>query len=105
MPTPLDGAVPIGFGGVLQWLMDNGYMRHPEGFVDKIKKEGIGARRSSKGSSGAPKTNRRASASSKAYGRAFRRLAPTFKKKNGGWKKDGFKRCVKAAHRDCRRKH
>lgn len=55
------------------------------------------------------KRKRKASASSKKYGRAFKRLAPKFKKKNGSWKKDGFKRCVKAAHKECRvkvrRKH
>lgn len=43
------------------------------------------------------------SAKEQAYSRAFKRLAPTYKKKNGGWKKDGFKRCVKAAHADCRK--
>jgi hypothetical protein len=48
---------------------------------------------------------RKISNSQKAYGRAFKRLAPKFKKKNGSWKKDGFKRCVRAAHRECRRKH
>lgn len=51
------------------------------------------------------KEKRKASKSQKAYGRAFKRLAPKFKKKNGSWKKDGFKRCVRAAHADCRRKH
>lgn len=48
---------------------------------------------------------RKISNSQKAYGRAFKRLAPRYKKKNGSWKKDGFKRCVRAAHRECRRKH
>jgi len=47
----------------------------------------------------AKKVTRKASAYSKKYGRAFKRLAPKFKKKNGSWKKDGFKRCQKAAHR------
>ena len=42
---------------------------------------------------------RAASAYSKKYGRAFKRLAPKYKKKSGGWKKDGFKRCQKAAHK------
>lgn len=45
---------------------------------------------------------RKASARSKKYGRAFKRLAPKYKKKNGSWKKDGFKRCVRAAHRACK---
>jgi len=45
---------------------------------------------------------RKASKSQLAYGRAFKRLCPKYKKKNGQWKKDGFKRCVKAAHRACK---
>lgn len=49
-----------------------------------------------------PRKKRKASASQKKYGRMFKKLAPRFKKKNGSWKKDGFKRCVRAAHRACR---
>ena len=45
------------------------------------------------------KVKRKASAASKRYGRAFKRLAPKYKKKSGGWKKDGFKRCAAAARR------
>ena len=51
----------------------------------------------------ARKPKRKASARSKKYGRAFKRLAPRYKKKNGSWKKDGFARCVRAAHRACRK--
>ena len=47
---------------------------------------------------------RRATPAQKRYGRVFKKLAPRYKKKNGSWKKDGFKRCVRAAHRQCRRK-
>ena len=50
-----------------------------------------------------PQRRRAPSARSKAYGRAFKRLAPKYKKKNGGWKKDGFARCVRAAHRAVRK--
>jgi len=46
-----------------------------------------------------PKTKRNASAYSIRYGKAFKRLAPKFKKKSGGWKKNGFKRCAAAARR------
>jgi len=35
----------------------------------------------------------------RAYKKAFDSLAPSYKLKNGQWKKDGFKRCVKAAHK------
>ena len=51
------------------------------------------------------RARRATSVAGKRYGRAFRRLCPKNKKKTGSWKKDGFKRCVRAAHRECRRKH
>lgn len=47
----------------------------------------------------APKKKRKVSAKQKAYGRHFKRLAPKYKKKSGGWKKDGFKRCAAAARK------
>ena len=45
------------------------------------------------------KGTRKASAYSKRYGAAFKRLAPKNKKKNGGWKQGGFARTQKAAHK------
>ena len=51
-----------------------------------------------------PKKKRKASAYSKRYGAAFRRLAPKYKNKRGGWKKDGIKRAQKAAHKEARSK-
>ena len=42
---------------------------------------------------------RRASAASKRYGRAFKKIAPQFKLKNGSWKKNGFRNAVRAAHK------
>jgi hypothetical protein len=45
------------------------------------------------------KTVRKASAYSKKYGRAFKQVASKFKKKGGGWKKNGFKNAQKAAHK------
>jgi len=66
-------------------------------------------RRSSRGGSGRSRRQiaytpkkRKATAAQKKYGRAFKRLCPKYKKKNGQWKKDGFKRCVRAAHRACK---
>lgn len=47
----------------------------------------------------APKKKRTASAYQKRYGAAFKRLAPKYRKKGGGWKKDGFKRCAAAARK------
>jgi hypothetical protein len=45
-----------------------------------------------------PKKKRKASAYAKRYGREFKRIAPKYKLKRGGWAKDGFKRAQKAAH-------
>ena len=45
------------------------------------------------------KKPRKASAYSKKYGAAFKRIAPDFQKKNGEWKKNGFRNAVRAAHR------
>jgi hypothetical protein len=49
------------------------------------------------------KKKRRASSYSKRYGKCFKKLAPKYKKKSGGWKKDGFARCSRAA-RKCAKK-
>ena len=45
------------------------------------------------------KTVRKASAYSKKYGKAFKKVAPKYKKKSGGWQKNGFKRAQKEAHK------
>jgi hypothetical protein len=42
-------------------------------------------------------------AANKAYSRCFKKLKPKYMKKSGGWKQDGFKRCVRAAHKCARR--
>jgi len=46
-----------------------------------------------------PKRKRQPSAYNKAYSRAFKKVAPRFKKKSGGWVKDGFKRAGAAARK------
>jgi hypothetical protein len=50
-----------------------------------------------------PKPKRKASAYSKRYGAAFRKVAKKFKKKNGSWKTNGFKNAQKAAHKLAKR--
>ena len=45
------------------------------------------------------KPRRRVSAYQKAYGKNFKKVAPKYKKKDGGWKKDGFKRAQAEAHK------
>jgi hypothetical protein len=43
------------------------------------------------------------SAYQRLYKKEFSRLKPQYVKKDGTWKKDGFKRCVKAAHAAARK--
>ena len=50
------------------------------------------------------KVKRKASAYSKRYGKAFKKVAKKYKTKAGKWKKDGFKKAQKAAHKLARRK-
>ena len=46
-----------------------------------------------------PKIKRKASAYSRKYKAAFKKVSPTYKKKNGQWKTNGFRSAVRAAHR------
>lgn len=46
-----------------------------------------------------PKRKKPKTAHQRAYGKAFKRIASKYKLKNGQWKKDGFKRAVKEAHK------
>lgn len=48
-------------------------------------------------------TKRKPSAYSAKYAKAFKSVAPKHKKKNGSWKKDGYKRAVKQAHAKAKR--
>jgi len=47
----------------------------------------------------APMPKKRKTPRQRAYSSAFKKIAPKYKLKNGKWKKNGFKRCVKEAHR------
>lgn len=48
-------------------------------------------------------TKRKASAYSKKYGKAFKKVAHKYKLKSGRWAKNGFKRAQKEAHRLAKR--
>ena len=45
------------------------------------------------------KKTRKVSAYQKRYGENFKKVAPKYKNKSGSWKKDGFKRAQKEAHK------
>lgn len=50
------------------------------------------------------KGGRKSSAYARAYKKAFKRQAMKYKKQNGQWKKDGFKRAVRAAHKEAKKR-
>tara|TARA_R100000655_G_scaffold2923_1_gene11138 strand:- start:641 stop:892 length:252 start_codon:yes stop_codon:yes gene_type:complete len=52
---------------------------------------------------GKAKKGRKVSAYNRAYKRAFKRVSGKYKKANGEWKKGGFKRAVKAAHKEAKK--
>ena len=45
------------------------------------------------------KPPRKPSAYNKRFAKAFKKIEGKYKKKNGGWMKDGFKRAQREAHR------
>ncbi len=51
----------------------------------------------------ASKKPRKKSAYNRKYAAAFKKVQKQYKKKSGGWKKDGFKHAQKAAHKLARR--
>jgi hypothetical protein len=61
----------------------------------------ISSERESEGATLASKEKkpRKASAYSKRYSKAFKKVSPTYKKKNGEWKVNGFRNAVRAAHK------
>lgn len=79
------------------------------GAMSEVKKQGTKAGKAvvSAGASGlrtgSKKVKRKASAYSKRYGAAFKKVAKKYKKKNGSWKTNGFKNAQKAAHKLAKR--
>ena len=51
----------------------------------------------------AAKKERKASAANKKYSRAFAQVKKKYQKKDGSWKKNGFKNAVRAAHKKAKR--
>ena len=49
------------------------------------------------------KAKRKVSAYNRRYKAAFKKIAPKHKTKNGKWKAGGFKRAVKAAHKEAKK--
>jgi hypothetical protein len=49
------------------------------------------------------KQKRKPTAANRKYSKAFKKLKSNYMKKNGGWKKNGFKNCSKASHKMCKK--
>lgn len=47
---------------------------------------------------------KKSTAYARKYKAAFKRQAMNYKKQNGTWKKDGFKRAVRAAHKEAKKR-
>ena len=62
-----------------------------QGFVQGTTTGAVAAAKAPKG--------KKATAYQRAYKKSFKRVAPKYKKRNGEWKKGGFKKAVKEAHR------
>jgi len=56
----------------------------------------------SKPAASKPKPKPKPTARNKAYSKAFKSVQGEFKKKNGSWKKNGFKNCSKKANGMCK---
>lgn len=52
---------------------------------------------------GAMTVKRKATAYQKRYGKAFKKIKKDYLKRKGGWKKGGYRRAVKHAHRIAKR--
>ena len=84
--------------------MDRNMMLTPDEYMSLMRL--LTSERESEGASLANRENmkdqdkpkRRKSAYSRKYKKAFDQVSKTYKKKNGEWKKNGFKAAVKAAH-------
>lgn len=62
-----------------------------------------GGSKAAKSAQAAPKAPRGPSAYNKRYSKAFKKHQVRFKKKSGGWKKNGYRSAVKAAHQEAGR--
>ena len=49
------------------------------------------------------KPKRKVTAYNRRYKAAFKKIAPKYKTKNGKWKSGGFKRAVRAAHKEAKK--
>jgi len=93
---------PPFFYEFLQWMVDehNKDSQAPSGSGwQPPPRGGVGMPDFTIGDLVAQPIKRKVNAYNRRYGRAFKKCKSKHMKKNGKWKKGGFKRCVKEAHR------
>lgn len=66
-----------------------------QGFVQGTTTGAVDAAKAPKG--------KKTTAYQRAYKRSFKRVAPKYKKRNGEWKKGGFKAAVRQAHKEAKK--
>jgi hypothetical protein len=87
---------------------EDGYQAGAEAMLQQIRAQGIppvmesGRAARVKVLKEKAKPKRKPNARNKAYAKAFKKVEPRFKKKNGSWKKNGFKNCAKMANGMCK---
>jgi hypothetical protein len=87
---------------------EDGFQAGAEAMVVQIREQGIppkmeaGRAARVKVLKEKAKVKRKPSAYNIKFSKAFKKAEPNFKKKNGSWKKDGFKKCGAKARRMCK---
>ena len=88
----------------LQYYVRAGETLVPTGgnVQDVVEGEKQAEELSSMGSKSKPR--KKTTAYQRRYKKAFKQVSPTYKKKDGTWKKGGFQKAVKASHKEARGK-
>ena len=99
--------IPAGLGATIKWVVTHADELEEAGLCPWCGTEGahVTPRANGRTSTSAVRSvrpKRKASAQQKKYGREFKKICSQYKKKNGQWKKNGFARCVRAAHKRCK---
>lgn len=85
-------------------VIDRNMMLTPDEYMSLMKllsstRESEGSELSNRLDPSEDKPKRKTSAYSRKYKKVFKQISSQYKLKNGSWKKNGFKRAVKEAHK------
>ena len=91
--------VPPGFWEFIQWVTERAESEGRDPDRHGISVRGGRMPRFEMSDLVVEPVKRKVNAYNRRYGKAFKKCKAKHMKKNGTWKKGGFKRCVKEAHR------